>query len=128
MAKVSPISEALKQETIALVEEYNKKNNTEYAITFKGKFCYLSRIEKKQFVPFLGINKLFNLEKLAKNVQIVETKIGRLEWIPEEKRWEFAVFRYSREIYDPNEFLFPGRKELDGTITGAMNCGQHLYP
>ena len=75
MAKVSPISEALKELTISLVEEYNKKNKTEYEVTFKGKFCHLSRIEKKQFVPFLGINKLFNLEKLANNVQIVETKI-----------------------------------------------------
>ena len=41
--------------------------------------------------------------------------------------WDFAVFKYSREAYDSNEFMFPGYEELDGTIQGALNAGLQLY-
>lgn len=42
--------------------------------------------------------------------------------------WSFAVFRYSREVYDPNEFMFPGAEKLNGTIEGALKAGLSLYP
>ena len=42
--------------------------------------------------------------------------------------WDFAVFKYSREFYDSEEWMFPGAEELDGTIEGAFRAGQEFYP
>ncbi len=41
---------------------------------------------------------------------------------------EFAVFKYSSETYDANEFFFPGAGKLDGTIEGALRAGLEIYP
>jgi len=43
-------------------------------------------------------------------------------------KWEFAIFKYSREIYDPEEWFFPGSQYVDGTIEGAMRAGREAYP
>ena len=43
-------------------------------------------------------------------------------------RWEFAIFKYSDERYDPDEWLFPGSEHVDGTIEGAMQAGMAAYP
>jgi len=59
--------------------------------------------------------------------ETIETKLGRLTYNGQIDNWDFAVFKYSREIYDPNEFMFPGYEELDGTIEGALNAGLQLY-
>ena len=59
--------------------------------------------------------------------EAIETKLGRLTYNGQIDNWDFAVFKYSREIYDPNEFMFPGYEELDGTIEGALNAGLQLY-
>jgi hypothetical protein len=42
-------------------------------------------------------------------------------------KWEFAIFKYSDERYDPDEWMFPGGEELDGTIEGAMRAGLKAY-
>jgi hypothetical protein len=51
-----------------------------------------------------------------------------LEYNGEMDNWSFAVFRYSRENYDPEEWMFPGAEELDGTIEGALRAGMQIYP
>ncbi len=83
------------------VKEYNKNNKTKYTIRFQGKFAYLDR---------------------------GSTHIGRLQYDTEIKEWDFAVFKYSSETYDPNEFMFPGYELLDGSIEGAMKAGMEIYP
>jgi hypothetical protein len=55
-------------------------------------------------------------------------RIARLTYMGALDRWEFAVYRYSDERYDPDEWLFPGAEELDGTIEGAMRAGMAAYP
>lgn len=42
--------------------------------------------------------------------------------------WSFAVFKYSNEKYDPDEWMFPGAFELDGTVEGALKAGLEIYP
>ena len=54
--------------------------------------------------------------------------IGRLTYTGALDRWEFAIYRYSDERYDPDEWLFPGAEELDGTIEGTMRAGMAAYP
>ena len=42
--------------------------------------------------------------------------------------WEFAIYKYSDSRYDPEEWMFPGMGEVDGTIEGAMRAGLLAYP
>ena len=42
--------------------------------------------------------------------------------------WEFAIYKYSDERYDPNEWMFPGAEYLNGTIEGALKAGLEAYP
>lgn len=42
--------------------------------------------------------------------------------------WQFAIYKYSDERYDPNEWFFPGAGQVDGTLEGAMRAGLEAYP
>ena len=61
-------------------------------------------------------------------VPMQESKLGRLKYNGQIDNWDFAVFKYSRESYDPDEWMFPGAEELDGTIEGALKAGIQIYP
>ena len=54
--------------------------------------------------------------------------ICRLRYTGTIDHWEFAIFKYSDERYDPDEWLFPGSEHVDGTIEGAMHAGMAAYP
>lgn len=54
--------------------------------------------------------------------------ICRLQYQGSMDNWEFAIYKYSRERYDPDEWLFPGSGWIDGTIVGAMKAGIEAYP
>ena len=41
-------------------------------------------------------------------------------------RWEFAIYKYSDEAYDPGEWFFTVAKEVDGTIEGARRAGNTI--
>lgn len=112
MAKSNAIKipEDVKEAVIQRVITFNKARKSGFQVEFKGKFCYLSKVH----TTFWG--------------KAVETKLGRLTWTGDIDEWDFDVFKYSRETYDPNEFMFPGREDLDGTIEGAMEAGFKLYP
>jgi hypothetical protein len=55
-------------------------------------------------------------------------RICRLKYTGSLDGWEFAIYRYSDGRYDPDEWLFPGAEELDGTLEGAMRAGMAAYP
>lgn len=119
MAKSTTIklSEEQKELLSQRVETFNKANKSFYQVTFKGKFCYISRVDKtKSFFGFLG------------GGSAIETHIGRLTYSGNIEKMEFAVFKYSSETYDANEFFFPGAGKLDGTIEGALRAGLEIYP
>jgi len=42
--------------------------------------------------------------------------------------WDFAIYKYSDERYDSEDWFFPGAEYLDGTIEGAMRAGLEAYP
>jgi hypothetical protein len=44
------------------------------------------------------------------------------------EQWEFAIFKYSHEFYDPEEWLFPGAGHVDGTVEGALRAAMEAYP
>jgi len=41
--------------------------------------------------------------------------------------WDFAIFKWSTETYDPDEWMFPGSELVDGTVEGAMRAGLEAY-
>jgi hypothetical protein len=55
-------------------------------------------------------------------------RVCRLKYTGDIDKWEFAIYKYSDECYDPDEWLFPGAGHLDGTIEGAMRAGLEAYP
>jgi hypothetical protein len=77
-----------------------------YVARFKGAFLYLDRI------GFMGR----------------PSEICRLKWTGDMNKWEFAIYRHSRNAYYPDEWFFPGAGEVDGTVEGAMRAGSEAYP
>jgi hypothetical protein len=54
-------------------------------------------------------------------------KRARLKYNGKMDDWDFAIFKWSTEKYDADEFFFSGAEELDGTIEGAMKAGYLAY-
>jgi len=129
MAKSIP--KEIKEQVLKIVAAYNKKNKTNFEIGFRGKFAYLAKHELSAANPFFAViakRMGISIDKLPQqHNETVETKLGRLTYNGHMDNWDFAVFKYSRETYDANEFMFPGYEELDGTINGALNAGMQLY-
>lgn len=133
MAKSIP--KDIKKEILEIVETFNEEHKTSFLITFRGQFAYLAKTEKQQinmvntFRQMIAQKMGIPVKQIAEqNAPIIETKLGRLKFNGQMDNWDFAVFRYGREIYDAEEFMFPGAEELDGTIEGALNAGMELYP
>lgn len=103
------IPEQIKHHIEKLVEEFNenviKDPDRYYTARYRGRFLYLDRYD----YGTIG-------------------QICRLTYTGDMEDWEFAIFRYSNERYDPDEWLFPGSEFVDGSIQGAMKAGLEAYP
>ena len=76
-----------------------------FAARFKGSFLYLDRTDRGR-----------------------PSEICRLTWNGKMDNWGFAIYRYSRNFYDPDEWMFPGANFVNGTVEGAMKAGMEAYP
>ena len=107
--KAKQISEEIKEKVKEIIEKFNaehlKNSNSFYSARFRGKNLYLDRNDEGKLGP-----------------------ICRLTYTGKMDKWEFAIFRWSREKYDPNEWFFPGAGHVDGTVEGAMKAGIEAYP
>ena len=99
------VKEEVKQRVDSFNQEVLATGNSSYSVRFRGKYAYLDRSDSGR-----------------------AGSIGRLEYTGDTTDWEFAIFKWSTEEYDPNEWFFPGSDELDGTIEGAMKAGLKAYP
>ncbi len=54
--------------------------------------------------------------------------ICRLKFNGKMDNWDFAIFKYSSDSYDSDEWFFPGSESVDGTVEGAMKAGLAAYP
>ena len=132
MAKSKSIPKEIKNKVLEIVEAFNKEHNTTFLMTFRGQFAYLAKTEER---PMSNIFQKIIAQKMGiplsqmskKKTPKIETKLGRLKYNGQIDNWDFAVFKYSREFYDPDEWMFPGAEELDGTIEGALIAGQEIY-
>lgn len=103
------IPESIKEQVEEIVERFNKKTfkkkDVFYATRYRGDYLYLDRSEYGNSGP-----------------------ICRLKFNGKMDNWDFAIFKYSSERYDPDEWLIPGYEFVDGTVEGAMKAGMKAYP
>ncbi|HUI32502.1 MAG: hypothetical protein PHO84_09845 [Dysgonamonadaceae bacterium] len=110
MAK-TVISKEVKEEVIKIINDFNITNFDDYVedlfyfAEFKRNFFYLKRREFGRTSP-----------------------IARMTYTGDLKKWNFAIYKWSIEDYDPDEWFFPGEHHVDGTIEGAMKAGLEAYP
>jgi len=100
----------IKQQADAIVARFNAEQLrgqpwAHYVTNYRGAHLYLGHQDGGRFWP-----------------------ICRLTYTGNMNRWEFAIYKYSDEAYDPDEWFFPGAGEVDGTIEGAMRAGLKAYP
>ena len=104
-----PISDEVKHEVKRIVEQFNQsvlaRAGCQYLPRYRGRYLYLDREGSGR-----------------------RTQICRLEYSGKIDDWEFAIFKYSSERYDSDEWFFPGSEFIDGTIEGAMKAGMEAYP
>lgn len=103
------LPEEVKKQVENIVRDFNqrvlKDPNYYYIARFRGQYVYLDRFDYGRVGP-----------------------ICRLEYTGRMDQWDFAIFKYSDERYDPDEWFFPGSEHIDGTIEGAMKAGLEAYP
>jgi hypothetical protein len=120
MAKRQTIPIEVQEEVLKLIDEFNrvelndstslldaffpKKIKRGFSARFKGKYLYLDRTDRYEPLP-----------------------ICRLTWNGKMDNWDFAIYKYSSEKYDPEEWFFPGEEFVDGTVSGAMKAGMVAY-
>jgi hypothetical protein len=99
----------VKERAEEIVERFNRESlggrGVRYVARFQGSFLYLDRHGAGAPGP-----------------------ICRLKYTGSPDKWDFAIFKYSSETYDSQEWFFPGSQFVDGTIEGALKAGMAAYP
>ena len=120
MSRKPTISPEIKAEVQKLIDEFNRQHFKKadsmiraffgnkvkpgYSARFKGKYLYLDR-----------------------NDHMKPSPICRLTWNGKMDDWGLAIYKYSGNQYDSEEWFFPGAGEVDGTVIGAMKAGMKAY-
>ena len=104
------IAPEIKEQADAIVARFNaetlkNKPYAHYVTTYRGAFLYLGHQRSGKLRP-----------------------VCRLKYAGDMEKWEFAIYKYSDERYDPEEWFFDGAGEVNGTIEGAMRAGLRAYP
>jgi hypothetical protein len=86
-------------------EQLKNKPYAHYVTSYRGAHLYLGHQRGGKFWP-----------------------VCRLTYTGDMENWDFAIYKYSDERYDPDEWFFTGAGEVDGTIEGAMRAGLDAYP
>lgn len=103
------IPDAVKTEVATRVVHFNTtiihNPHCVYVPRYRGKFLYLDRQDYGRLSP-----------------------ICRLEYTGKMEKWYFAIYKYSDERYNEEEWFFPGSEHVDGTLEGALQAGLEAYP
>jgi hypothetical protein len=103
------LPEEVRKQVDETVRNFNqrvlKDPNYYYVARYRGNCVYLDRFDYGRYGPICRL-----------------TYTGRMD------RWEFAIYKYSDDRYDPDEWMFPGSGYVDGTVEGAMRAGLEAYP
>ena len=104
------IAPEIKAQADAIVARFNAEQLSDrpwahYVTNYQGAHLYLGHQRGRQFWP-----------------------VCRLKYTGDMEKWEFAIYKYSDNRYDPEEWFFDGAGEVNGTIEGAMRAGLKAYP
>ena len=103
------ISDAVKAWADEAIQRFNREVIGDpaeyYTARYRGRYLYLDRANFGMPSP-----------------------VCRLAYTGDTARWDFAIYKYSDERYDADEWFFPGAECVDGTIEGAMRAGLQAYP
>jgi hypothetical protein len=106
----SGIPDDVKTHVEAAVQQFNttaiRDPHCRYVPRYRGKFLYVDRQDYRGRLQ----------------------PICRLEYTGNMPEWSFAIYKYSDERYDAEEWFFPGAEHVDGTLEGAMQAGLEAYP
>lgn len=106
--KKKTIPDEVKENALQTIERFNRrelaKTGYRYVARFQGKYLYLDREDFGNLGP-----------------------IGRLEYEGAGKPWGFAIYKYSSDRYDSEDWFFPGSELVDGTVEGALKAGMEAY-
>ncbi len=109
MAGKKAIPDEVRASVEARVTQFNQtevRNPHRYfAVRFRGKHAYLDRNDYGRLGPR-----------------------ARLTYTGDLEHWDFAIYKYSDNGYDPEEWCFPGGQYVDGTLEGALRAAMHAYP
>jgi hypothetical protein len=133
MAHKKIISDEIREEVIARVETFNRNFVKEAPPSAMTKLKQMLRIDSVaqpsqpigSYVPRFRSAFLY-LDRIGWNGRPFE--VCRLKWTGDIDNWDFAIYRHSRNFYDPDEWMFPGSGHVDGTVEGAMRAGIEAYP
>ncbi|MCA9992408.1 MAG: hypothetical protein KDC32_28465 [Saprospiraceae bacterium] len=138
MPKQKTIPDEIRQEIIARVDAFNQANAQPQPQLLTPPGCLVAFMKPLGMVPkpppdppvgsylprFRGA--YLYLDRIGWNGR--PSEICRLKWTGDINQWEFAIYRHSRNFYDPDEWFFPGAEEVDGSVEGAMRAGLKAYP
>jgi hypothetical protein len=103
------IPDEIRKKVTEVIDSFNQEelnsSSCNFIARFKGKFLYLDRYVYGKATP-----------------------ICRLKYQGDFDDWDFAIFKWSSESYDSEDFFFDGSQYVDGTIEGAMKAGMYAYP
>ncbi len=133
MARKKAIPQEIRDEVIAIVDQFNEENARPQEPSPMQKVMQMLGMAAKndetyrigEYVPRFKGSFLY-LDRVGWNGRLSE--ICRLKWMGSMDTWEFAIYKHSRNHYDPDEWFFPGAGEVDGTVAGAMRAGKVAYP
>lgn len=104
------IPETVKAEVAGIIEHFNQDIGQQYSVKYvpryRGNYLYLDRIDFMQN----------------------PAQICRLAYKGDLNSWDFAIYKYSKNRYDSEDWMFPGFHNVDGTVEGAMEAGLEAYP
>lgn len=99
----------IKRQVDAIVERFNAERIQDthrfFTTRYRGLYVYLDRRDGN-----------------------MTSQRGRIKYTGAMDGWEFAIFKYSSETYDPDEWMFPGSQYLNGTVEGALKACIEAYP
>lgn len=109
MKNSKTLSIEIQEQINARIKAFNdktlSKSSQKYGAQFKGKFIYLGfTSDGQEYDPVCRLTYNGNIDDL-----------------------DFAIYKYSTEKYDPNEWFFPGSEFVDSTLEGAMKAGLKAY-
>lgn len=135
MPRKKLIPDEIREQVIAIVNQFNEENTLppeadpmQQVLKLFGRAspsAKETRLQIGAYVPRFRGAYLY-LDRIGYNQR--PSQICRLKWSGAMDGWEFAIYKYSDNGYDPDEWMFPGSGEVDGTIPGAMRAGNAAYP